>query len=353
MNWKKLVTITVAAAILLIAALFLGVQLNQEYEKRVDVRQQEEQGETKKTANATKEQMPLLDQGTGKVLFPLRFIMDELGGILQHQDSDNATTIKFQNKLLRLESGKENATLNGYGIVLKESPKIINGAMYVSPDILSQYFGVTVDWKEGNNEMSLRTTGGKVPVIATNVLHHKQQLVSYQVEIPIVIGLNDNKYEKNLNYMISTEMVKQVQEFVSVAKSGGNTAENPGILISNVTVSSCSAQWISLSIEGKMVLGDKEKYLKRSINLDLTKQKLVLLASMFKKDNYERKLSRWMGDDGWAEEAQNQYYIQGSPDGKEKQLVIYLWKEDEKKFGEMAIPLKDLKKSLNLEYQEL
>lgn len=352
MSLKKLGTIIIAAAGLLVAALFLGIQLNQEYEKQIEIGTEKE-GQTEKTSTATKDQMPVLDQESGKVYVPLRFIMSELGGILEWKIADHATVIKFQNKVMRVEPRNSNATLNGYGIVLKDVPKTINDTLYVSTDFVEQYFGIQVNWKKGSTEMTLRTVGGKVPVIAANVLEHTQKEATYEVEIPIIVGLNDANYEKNLNYMISTELVKQVQDFVSDAKREENSTENPATLVSDINVSYCSPQWISLSIEGKMNLGGMEKQLKRSLNLDLTTQKIVPLAAIFKKDTYEKKLSNWMGEEGWAEEAQNRYYIQGKAEGKEKQLVIYSFEKEKNTFEEVGIPFDKIKKYLVSNYQGL
>lgn len=218
MGWKKLTVIVVAAAALVGGALSLSMYLTRQQELEMEVADQKPQppqaGDT--TTLADMENMPIYYDDDEVLLLPVRNVVEGLGGSVAWDREKKATEISFYGKKLVLNRGSRDAELNGYEITLDREVEAINGCLYVSSDVFSEYFATEVIWDSGQQLVTIKTGDNTKPVIAGRMLEGVDGERNYSAEIPVVVGLNDISYEKSLNDAFESFALEQLASFPNV-----------------------------------------------------------------------------------------------------------------------------------------
>ncbi|WP_394267148.1 copper amine oxidase N-terminal domain-containing protein [Anaerotignum sp.] len=230
MGWKKLTVIVVAAAALVGGALSLSMYLTRQQELEMEVADQKPQppqaGDT--TTLADMENMPIYYDDEEVLLLPVRNVVEGLGGSVSWDREKKATEISFYGKKLLLNRGSKDAELNGYEITLDREVEAINGCLYVSSDVFSDYFATEVIWDSTQQLVTIKTGDNTKPVIAGRVLEGVDGERNYSAEIPVVVGLNDISYEKSLNDAFESFALEQLASFPNVvpAEEAAEAAED-------------------------------------------------------------------------------------------------------------------------------
>lgn len=218
MGWKKLTVIVVAAAALVGGALSLSMYLTRQQELEMEVADQKPQppqaGDT--TTLADMENMPIYYDDEEVLLLPVRNVVEGLGGSVAWNREKKATEISFYGKKLVLNRGSRDAELNGYEITLDREVEAINGCLYVSSDVFSEYFATEVIWDSSKQLVTIKTGDNTKPVIAGRMLEGVDGERNYSAEIPVVVGLNDISYEKSLNDAFESFALEQLASFPNV-----------------------------------------------------------------------------------------------------------------------------------------
>lgn len=218
MGWKKLTVIVVAAAALVGGALSLSMYLTRQQEVEMEVADQKPQppqaGDT--TTLADMENMPIYYDDDEVLLLPVRNVVEGLGGSVAWDRDKKATEISFYGKKLVLNRGSRDAELNGYEITLDREVEAINGCLYVSSDVFSEYFATEVIWDSSQQLVTIKTGDNTKPVIAGRMLEGVDGERNYSAEIPVVVGLNDISYEKSLNDAFESFALEQLASFPNV-----------------------------------------------------------------------------------------------------------------------------------------
>lgn len=229
MGWKKLTVIVVAAAALVGGALSLSMYLTRQQEVEMEVADEKPQppqaGDT--TTLADMENMPIYYDDEEVLLLPVRNVVEGLGGSVAWDREKKATEISFYGKKLILNRGSRDAELNGYEITLDREVEAINGCLYVSSDVFSEYFATEVIWDSSQQLVTIKTGDNTKPVIAGRVLEGVDGERNYSAEIPVVVGLNDISYEKSLNDAFESFALEQLASFPNVvpAEEAAEAAE--------------------------------------------------------------------------------------------------------------------------------
>lgn len=232
MGWEKLTVIVVAAAALVGGALSLSMYLTRQQELEMEVADEKPQppqaGDT--TTLADMENMPIYYDDEEVLLLPVRNVVEGLGGSVAWDREKKATEISFYGKKLLLNRGSRDAQLNGYEITLDREVEAINGCLYVSSDVFSDYFATEVIWDSSQQLVTIKTGDNTKPVIAGRMLEGVDGERNYSAEIPVVVGLNDISYEKSLNDAFESFALEQLASFPNVvpaeeAKEAAEEAE--------------------------------------------------------------------------------------------------------------------------------
>ena len=218
MGWKKLTVIVVAAAALVGGALSLSMYLTRQQQLEMEVADEKPQppqaGDT--TTLADMENMPIYYDDEEVLLLPVRNVVEGLGGSVAWDREKKATEISFYGKKLILNRGSRDAELNGYEITLDREVEAINGCLYVSSDVFSEYFATEVIWDSSQQLVTIKTGDNTKPVIAGRMLEGVDGERNYSAEIPVVVGLNDISYEKSLNDAFESFALEQLASFPNV-----------------------------------------------------------------------------------------------------------------------------------------
>lgn len=230
MGWKKLTVIVVAAAALVGGALALSMHLTRQQELEMEVSDEKPQppqaGDT--TTLADMENIPIYYDDEEVLLLPVRNVVEGLGGSVAWNREKKATEISFYGKKLILNRGSKEAQLNGYEITLDREVEAINGCLYVSSDVFSDYFATEVIWDSSQQLVTIKTGDNTKPVIAGRTLEGVDGERNYSAEIPVVVGLNDISYEKSLNDAFESFALEQLASFPNVvpAEEAAEAAED-------------------------------------------------------------------------------------------------------------------------------
>ena len=129
-------------------------------------------------------------------------------------------------------------------------------------------------------QVTLQTKDNSVPVMATNLLTGKAGERAYEIEVPVIVGLNDSSYEKNLNEMMHRELLTYGEDFLE-AKQMEN---GDGLLKLQAKTGMYTKDFLSIRWEGTKD-GVAVKFAK---NIDLLGQKTITLADMLEDASLEK-----------------------------------------------------------------
>lgn len=230
MGWKKLTVIVVSAAALLGGAMALSMHLTRQQEIAMEVPQQPatdaadtEVVEPPKVGDTTTltdmENMPIYYNDEDLLLLPVRNVVESLGGSVKWDAEKQATEINLRGKKLLVYRGSADAELNGYQITLDRAVESINGCLYVSADIFSDYFASDVIWDSAQRIVTVKTGDNTNPILANYHLEGQEGDRMYQANIPVIVGLNDISYEKRLNEDLMTFAMEQLASFPSLQET--------------------------------------------------------------------------------------------------------------------------------------
>ena len=291
MTIKKLTVIAAAGAVLLAGAIGISMSLTSPHEVEMEV---PEKGVEYTNADGSQvlgdmENIPLYYDETEKLLLPLRNVMEGLGGSVAWNKDTKMTEVTYRGRTLALQAGETAAVLNGYAVTLPEAAEIINGCLYADEALIAAYYTGDVDFNIETRQVTLQTKDNSVPVVAVKEISGQKDGKSYTVEVPVIVGLNDSKYEASLN----DKNLQKVQAYADVFMA--EAAEGESLKL-KLQTELCTKDFVSLWWEGTKAGKD----LKLAENIDLLHQKTVTLADMVSGDSLE-KVKQAAGE-GWTED---------------------------------------------------
>lgn len=301
MTLKKVTIIAAAGAVLLGGALTLSMSLIARNKIEVTATEtsleKETQRETESEENGKKtlenmENMPLYFEDTGKLLLPLRNTMEGLGGSITWEQEEKKTVVSYRGRTLRIRSGEREALLNDYAVTLPDAPKMINGCLYVDEAVISAYYTGEVSFNHETKQVTLEMRSGTEPIVAVQRL--KADEGGYNVEVPVIVGLNDTKYEKSLNETLQKKMKDLIDAFSAEEKKAD------GLLRLQAKTGVCTKDFLSIYWEGTK----DGKPICFAKNIDLVGQKAVTLADLLTKASLE--VAQAQAGEDWSAE---QFYL--------------------------------------------
>lgn len=332
MTIKKLTVIATAAAVLLAGAIAVSMELTKPNEMELEVAEQHgmqvEQAADGSHTLGNMENIPLYYDDADVLLLPLRNVMEGLGGTVQWNAETKETEISYRGRKLSAPTGALQAKLNGYDVTLPAPLQKINGCLYADETVLTAYFTGDVIWNTDSKQITLQTKDSTVPVVAKNTIMAEKDGRAYELQVPVIVGLNDVNYEKSLNKELyallqdagnafigmDVETTEKVQEETAAdTEAQAESAEQEkteepktepikedGLLKLTVQSGYCDQQFVSVWFEGKKD-GTAVKFAR---NMDLLNQKMVTLADMLS----EAALAevKEMAGEGWSED---RFYI--------------------------------------------
>ncbi|MBQ9091646.1 MAG: hypothetical protein IJY52_05200 [Anaerotignum sp.] len=298
MTIKKLTAIAVAGSALLAGAIGIAMSLTSPNEMEMEVPETPVvQGTNETTEDGSKvlgnmENIPLYYDDTKKLLLPLRNVMEGLGGSVAWNKETRQTEITYRGRTLAILPGERDAELNGYQVTLPETVEMINGCLYADETVISAYYTGEVDFDTESRQVTLQTKDSSVPVLAVKEISGKKEGKSYTIEVPVIVGLNDSRFEASLNEKNMQEMQAYADDFLATeAKEDGD-----GLLQLKMGTELCNKDFVSLLWEGTKD-GVSVKFAK---NLDLLGQKTVTLADMLTETSL-KEVKAAAGED-WTED---------------------------------------------------
>ena len=346
MTVKKLTVIAVAAGLMISASVYVGIKLKANDEVEFAIGQEEYTvNGTTKTFDETAETLPMIDEKSQKLLLPLRWVMEELKGNVEWDKNENTAIIQYQGKTIGIQADTKKEDVNGYSITLADAPVFYEGSIYVTEDFMADIFDTTIIWDGNQKQITLRTEAVQRPMVYANIMQYAGQEKSYYVMIPVMIGLNDANYERNLNRIVSTDITEEVLSFMESAE----TQLTLGELKIEYTVPYRSKEMISIAFSGREIQEGESHEIKRSINIDLQTQKFVTLQDLFRKKDYMQRLAKECGIDKkqLPQEAEEQFYFD-----KNRGLVVF-WENEQGQYEEYTVSFTKLKNILKNNYQFL
>jgi hypothetical protein len=202
------------------------------------------------------------------------------------------TEVTYRGRTLALTVGEEEALLNGYPVTLPAAAEKINGCLYADEKLLSAYFTGDVDFNIESRQVTLQTKDSTTPVLAVKKIFGEADDRAYSIEVPVIVGLNDSKYEESLNEKNMQEMQDYAEAFLmeKMAETGD------GVLHLKMHAEMCTKDFVSLYWEGTKD-GISVKFAK---NFDLLGQKEVTLADMLSDASLEKV--KYAAGEGWTED---------------------------------------------------
>lgn len=340
MTLKKLTVIAVAAGIMMCTSVYVGIHLNTDDEVEFYIGQEEYtvNGTTKIFDDSVKN-LPIIEED--KLLIPLRWVIEELKGSVEWDKQSKAILIQYQGKTIEVETNKRKAAVNGYSIILEDPLVTRDGCTYVTADFMGQNFDTNIIWEKQQKQITLRTEAIQRPIVYKNKLAYQRTNRSYDVEVPVIVGLNDSNYEKNLNHQLSSEMTKQIHDFM--------TSKDKAIssLKANYQLPYRSKELLSVVYSEQIQQNEQTDIFTTAMNIDFQTQKILKLGDLFRKKDYRQKLAKELENiKELPEETEKQFYLD-----KDKGLVLF-WEENGKQ-QKHAIPFVEIKKLLKDNYQFL
>ncbi len=342
MTLKKLTVIAVAASVMICTSVFVGIHLNTNNEMEFAIGEQQYtiNGSTK-TFDESVKNLPIIDEKSQKLLIPLRWVIEELKGSVEWDKATKATVIQYQGKNIRIEAGNQKAAVNGYGVIL-EPPVTKNGCTYVTADFIADNFDTNIIWDGKQKEITLRTEAIQRPIVYQNKMVYERGNRSYDVEVPVIIGLNDGSYEKNLNHKLSSDITDEIHDFMTKHEKDVEKSN----LKSEYIVPYRSKEMISIVFLAHEKSNEEIEESKHTINIDLQTQTFLKLGDLFRKKDYKQKLAKELSIKELPEETEQQFYFD-----KDRGLVLYY--KNEYGMEEYAIPFLEIRKMLKDNYQFL
>ncbi|MBR5816568.1 MAG: hypothetical protein IKY38_03980, partial [Anaerotignum sp.] len=194
--------------------------------------------------------------------------------------------------------------------------EIINGCLYADEKLISAYYTGDVDFDLNSRQVTLQTKDNSVPVLAVNVMTGEGAEGAYEIEVPVIVGLNDSKYEKNLNETMGKELLAYGEDFLAAEKT------KDGQLKLQIKAGMHTKDFISIYWEGTRD-GESVKFAK---NIDLLGQKTVTLEQMLTEASLEKVKGvageGWTADRFYLTEEGGLVLLKGS---NESSLNLYYW----------------------------
>ena len=277
MYLKKTAVIVCVSAAMICSAIGLSMRLTEakELEMEVSNPQKEITAEEQTKIYNDGENTPLYYDDEDILLLPIRNVAQGLGGTVTWEKETKSVSVTFKGKKLLLTPGSNSAQMHGYHIILHTAPQTINGCLYAEATILSDFFSTEVHWDSTKKQISLKSKEGSAPIIESDFLMGKNEWKEYDLEIPIIMGLNDTSYERGLNKEIMQEVQNLADEFM--------LEEGEGLFDLQLQKGLVSGDFLSLCWKGTK--GGHFFY--KTINIDLREQKRKLLANMLTEQGFE------------------------------------------------------------------
>lgn len=102
----------------------------------------------------------------GRVMVPLRGVVERLGGTIQYDAKSKVITggHEANNKQFRLRVGSAEALVNGAQQSLDTSPRVLSGVTYVPLRFVSEAMGANVSWDNTKHTVVIEAAGNVAEV---------------------------------------------------------------------------------------------------------------------------------------------------------------------------------------------
>ncbi|WP_304509162.1 copper amine oxidase N-terminal domain-containing protein [Anaerotignum sp.] len=267
---KKTAIIVCVSAAMICGAIALSMRLTEAKELEMEVSNPKEEitEEEQTKVYSEGENIPLYYDEEDMLLLPVRNVAQGLGGTVTWDRESRSTIISYKGKKLILSTGSTKAQMHGYNITLPTDPEMINGCLYAEASVLSDFFSIEVHWNSEKKQISLKTKDGSTPIVANDILLGKNEEKEYSLEIPVIMGLNDVRYEKGLNKEIRQAIQSLADEFM--------VEEGQSVFHLQIEKGFVNGDFLSLCWKGSK--GERPFY--KTINIDFRQQKEVNLSDI-------------------------------------------------------------------------
>lgn len=361
MKINKYCAVIVAGVVMMAAVVVFTTKMRDDYEKQFSVvEEQYTEGGTVEFEEENSNK-PVFDSATGKFFLPLREIIEEMGGKVEWDSEKSAVVVSLKGTEVAIKENDNKASINGYSIYLDDAPRNINGCLYVSSDFIANNFGAIVEWDEANKLLTIKTEINASPIINVNRFEYKDSKMEYFVEVPVITGLNDKKYEENLNNSFVTKTMDDIKIF---ARQSGLDTEAESIYYWNeqVEVKTKDSKIISFISKGvKEEPGGINATIMKPVTINLNTQSAMKLGDFFKNDKYKEYILdeinyMWVSNPekypvSISEDIetiiQDNFYVDGN------NMVIFIKNKDGVTYSEFRIPFYNVRKYMKSEMQYL
>jgi hypothetical protein len=91
----------------------------------------------------------------GRVLLPVRVLIESLGGTVKWDAAEKKVTIELNGHSMVLTIGQITALVDGSKATLDVAPMLINGRTYLPLRFISENFGASVNWDESTQTVTI------------------------------------------------------------------------------------------------------------------------------------------------------------------------------------------------------
>ena len=97
----------------------------------------------------------------GHILIPVRGVLEQLGAVVDWDQSSQTVHATRQNLTVDLRLGDRNARVNGRDVALDVPAQYLNGSTMVPLRFMSEALGASVDWSNATRTVSINTPSGQ------------------------------------------------------------------------------------------------------------------------------------------------------------------------------------------------
>ncbi|MBM7866328.1 DUF4163 domain-containing protein [Heliobacterium gestii] len=133
---------------------------------------------------------------------PLREIGEKMNCAVDWDEASQSVTFTKGDKVLHLQIGNHDVTVNDHEIVLPSPSRVIDGRAYGPLRFIAENLGLQVQWDQANQTVAMTPIKENPITIATRKEFHDDGGVSVKIQYPQLTGMTDMTAQDRLNRQI-------------------------------------------------------------------------------------------------------------------------------------------------------
>lgn len=165
-----------------------------------------------------------------RTLVPIRAVVEALGGSVEWNEAEREVVLTMNSDVISLTIDSDAAYLNGEEHILDTAPVVINGRTMLPIRFIAESFGLSVDWYEAEQSITIVKQGADTDLEAgageeaqNTVLSETEQAEEDDGTISISVIIGGEEYSAKLyDNETAREWVKQFPAEYEMSELNGN-----------------------------------------------------------------------------------------------------------------------------------